>query len=190
MPTRVLELLPDKQWLGAMVGVNGTLWSQRSAGLVFAGLDPASIRTHPVMRNSERVVLVDNAGQAEVVSSYTAAAAFADATAYWLACRAAHRAFMPSSRFDVIIPTVVPGSTFSDAPRNAQRLAFNNMLRAIHGQLCPGGDFRVWVVDVDAMQAWNTANPAHYVDGVHPEAGPTGVDLFTRGIADAILALV
>lgn len=187
-----MNLLPDKRgFRGIPVGVSSTTYAQRKNG--GGGAAALSMRVAPSLANSKSIILVDTAGQSDLLAGMSAAALLAAAEDYWTDLANRHSTIMGGTdrTFHIVVSTVIPiGAIWGmTGAMEAQRLAYNDMLRAIDGlELIPG--VFVHINDIASAQAWNPLNVAHYSDQIHPADGAQGVDLYAASLAAVIEPLL
>lgn len=155
-PHRVIAQLQPRTW--KVTGISGTTYSQRNATVV-ERVD------HQI--GSANPILVDVAGQSDILANMTRAAILADMQNYVAARRAAG--------FKKVIVATVPHATNYSAGQNTVRDDLNAFIRAATW-IDAVADFAV------RPELANGANATYFYDGLHPTAAGAQV------MADVIVA--
>jgi hypothetical protein len=165
-PTVLVGLLPGASYPSPKldVAVNGTTYAQRKN----AGAYPGSTRVDPYISGTDPTVLIDCAGQSDIISvangglGLTGPALLASATSYFQERRAAG--------VDLVIACTVPpisgGGWAVTGQEEINRVTYNNLLNAAAGNGIIDG-----VADIAALpHAQDATNTTYFSDGLHPTA--------------------
>src|SRR5690606_17387894 len=142
----------------------GTTYAQRTTN--------AATRVDPFVSNAARNVLIDIAGQSDLLNSLTAEQLLVAAESYAADRRAAG--------FDRIVVTTVPSMTDAwgwDANMEEQRVAYNDLL--LNSTAFDA------VADIASIpELADPSDTTYFSDGLHPT--PAGADLMAPVIAAAV----
>lgn len=168
-PEQLLALLGPRVGLDGVVAISGTTYAQRS--------DSVASRVDALLPRAHRSMVLDLAGQSDLLNKMSATDMYNTVTAYADARRRAGATF-------VVEFTVIP-STLYTPEENEQRLAFNKML------LRNQGHHFAAVIDIAHRAEFaDPANRTYLADGLHPtEAGAAVIAEMAKPFVRALLGI-